>query len=221
MYHILVILSIITPRVFNLFIKKIIKKEILGSLSAEVISLKKPINVVMVKSLVEVLKFEPFLDGLGHLFVIIDLDGVLCIPGDTTHENIAKLVALKTIAANSDFLTIDSSRLRISYKSRRQDGNVIHFPFYNQDSENFLSDIVSRFNPNCEVDSKVGFFRKRRKGYAEEMDELVRENLEQGRKVVFIGSNRNDISVAKKIVTNIDDSGKNKVYIFNTGYQSI
>ena len=177
----------------------------------------------MVESLIEVPKLEPFCGDFGHLTTILDLDGVLCEFGEnnTTYKNIERLVALKRIAVNSDLMIIDSSRIRVSSENYPQGKNVTHFPFYNQDSENFLRDIIHRFNPNCGVDFRVSFFRKRRKRYGEEMEELVREILELGRKVVFIGSNRNDIDVAKKIVTNIDDSERNKIHIFNTGHRLI
>lgn len=177
----------------------------------------------MVESLVDVPKLEPFCNGLGRLATIMDLDGVLCESGkkNKTNINIVKLGALKRIAINSDFITFDSSRLRVSYESRPKDGRVILFPFFNQDSEIFLKNMVQRFNPNCGVDFKVDFFRKKRKGYIEEMEQLVRENLKLGRKVVFIGSNQNDISVAKKIVTNIDEPVKDRIYIFNTGHRLI
>jgi len=177
----------------------------------------------MVKSLVEVPNMEPFCSGLEHLFVIMDLDGVLCESGkkNTTHANIAKLAALRSIAKNSDIITFDSSRMRVNYKSHPQDGNVIYFPFFNQDSEIFLRDMIQRFNPDCRVDFKIGFLRKIKKGEVEEVEQLVRENLKQGRKIVFIGSNRNDIGVAEKIVTNIDESVKDKIYVFNTGHRII
>jgi len=177
----------------------------------------------MVKSLVEVPKMEPFCGGLGHLATIMDLDGVLCESGrnNTTQANIAKLAALRSIVKNSDTITFDSSRMRVNYKSHTQDGNVIYFPYFNFSSENFLRDMIQRFNPDCRVDFKVGFLRKIRKGEVEEVEQLVRENLKQGRKVVFIGSNRNDIRVAEKIVTNIDEPVKDKIYVFNTGHRII
>lgn len=174
----------------------------------------------MVKSLVEVPKMEPFCGGLGHLSTIMDLDEVLCESGrkNTTHRNIAKLAALRSIAKNSDIITFYSSRMRVNYKNHPQGEYVTYFPFFNLSSENFLRDMTQRFNPDCRVDFKVDFLRKIRKGEVEEVEQLVRENLKQGRKVVFIGSNRNDIRVAKKIVTNIEEPVKDKIYVFNTSH---
>lgn len=188
-------------------------------MSVEVNSCNKS-NVVRVKSLIEVPKLEPFCSGFERLVTIMDLDGVLCESGEknTTHANIAKLMALKRIATKSESIIFDSMRMRVDYRSRPQNGKVISFPFYNQDSENFLRYIVHRSNPNCGIDFKVDFFRKIEKGYVKEMEQLVRENLKQGRGVVFIGSNQNDISVAKKISRNIDESERDKIYIFNTGH---
>ena len=178
------------------------------------------IDVVYVKSLIEVPKIEPFGDGLRHLAVIMDLDGVLCESGknNTTQTNIEKLAALRRIAVNSDIITFDSSRMRINRESRPHEGNVIAFPFLNLDSEVFLRDMIKRSNPDCRVNFKVGFFRKERNEGVFEREQSVKEYLRQGEKVVFIGSSKNDVSLAKKIVSNVDESVKDRIYIFNTGH---
>lgn len=171
-------------------------------------------------SSIEVPNLKPFCDNIGHLAVIMDLDGVLCESGnkDTTHTNIEKLVSLRRIAKQSDIITFDSSRFRVNKKSHQHDRSVINFPFFNLDSGDFLRDIIKRSNPDCRVNFKVDFMRKEKKVGVDEREQLVREYLKQGRKVVFIGSSRNDIRVAKTIIDNIDEPLTDRVFVYNTNH---
>ncbi len=205
---------------FLIYILIKIIKEIFGGLSIERTGLNKLINVTRVKSLCEIPKLEPFCNNLGHLSTIMDLDGVLCesSKNNTPHVNIEKLVALRRIAVNSDTITFDSSRMRTKRKSLPEDGNVVYYPFFNKESEEFLKYIIGRSNPNCRVDFIMGFLNKQINKGVEKRKQLVEENLKEGRKVVFIGSSRNDIRVALKTTENIDESLKKRVYVFNTGH---
>lgn len=163
---------------------------------------------------------EPFCSGSKNLATYIDLDGVLCESGkeNKTLNNAMKLRILGEIAESSGSICFDSCRIRTYNENRRQDRNVITFPFFDQNSEIFLKDIVERFNPDCKVDFRIGFLRKNKKSYVNEMEGLVRTDLADGRDVVFIGSCLNDIKAFSRITKNIGESTKGKIYGFNTGH---
>ena len=158
--------------------------------------------------------------------VIVDLDGVLCCRGKKNNpiENTRRVMNLLRIVGEADEVIFSTARFEIGKKGKnikkdkkkengfselvaeetavkkRQKHAVLHCPFIDEKSIDFLNDLVLRKNPNCSVafDATI----KKYVAKNEKTLSLAEAALSRGEEVSMIGSGLFDERVAKKIARN-------------------
>jgi len=189
--------------------------------------------VEKIGSLSEVTKKEPFLSG-DRKMVFFDLDGVLCEYGrkNNSDDNISRLLAIRDILSQTDEVIYNSLRFNID-----ENGNlwkllkpifgresISHCPFITESSENKLEHFSKMANSEIKVRFNIG--SSKIKNWINPDENILswsEEALEQGKKIIIIGSSPIDLKIAEHVADNASEKGLNNqnVYSFNTGHRLI